>query len=78
MIGILEEQVNSLNKDEKSLDENLDFIGKSMDTILLSRKDTFKEHITRVYAKKEADLEFYKARCELMENNEQLFQKNRQ
>jgi len=43
MIGLLEGQIASLNKDEKSLDDNLDFIGKSMDTILLSRRDTFKE-----------------------------------
>lgn len=43
MIGLLEGQIGTLNKDEKSLDDNLDFIGKSMDTILLSRRDTFKE-----------------------------------
>lgn len=74
MIAILEEQVETLNKDEQSLDANLDFIGKSMDTILFSRKDTFKEHITKAYAKKESELEFYKERCEQMEAHEEVYQ----
>ena len=43
MIEILEEQVQALNKDETSMEQNLDFLGKSMDAILLSRRDTFKE-----------------------------------
>ena len=43
MIVLLEEQIGSLNKDEKALEENLDFVGKSMDAILFSRRDTFKE-----------------------------------
>lgn len=43
MIMLLEEQIGSLNKDEKALEENLDFVGKSMDAILFSRRDTFKE-----------------------------------
>ena len=68
--------MQSLNKDEKSLDENLDFIGKSMNAILLSRKDTFKEHITRAYALKEFDAEYYKERCEEMEKHEEMYKKN--
>ena len=76
MLELLEDQVQSLNKDEKSLEENLDFIGKSMDTILLSRRDTFKEHITRAYAAKERELEQYKQKCEEMEENDQAFQKS--
>ena len=43
MIEILEEQVDTLNKDETSMEQNLDFLGKSMEAILLSRRDTFKE-----------------------------------
>ena len=43
MIGLLEDQIGELAKDEKSLEENLDFIGKSMDAIIFSRRDTFKE-----------------------------------
>ncbi len=67
MIGLIEEQISTLNKDEQSLDENLNFIGKSMDSILLSRRDTFKEQITRAYAQKNEEMEFYKKRCEQME-----------
>ena len=76
MLVLLEEQVGQLNKDEKSLEGNLDFIGKSMDVILLSRKDTFKEQITKAYAQKENDLDYYKKRVEEMEANEELFQKS--
>lgn len=76
VIELLEEQVQSLNRDEKSLDENLDFIGKSMNTILFSRKDTFKEQITRAYVSKECDAEYYKNRCEEMEKHEEMYQKN--
>jgi len=43
MIELLGDQVDALNKDETSIEENLDFIGKSMEVILLSRRDTFKE-----------------------------------
>ena len=75
LIELLEEQVDELNKDEKSLDENLDFLGKSMNTILLSRRDTFKEQITRAYATKEEELDSYKKRCEEMEANNKVFQK---
>lgn len=67
MIGLIEEQITTLNKDEQSLDDNLNFIGKSMDSILLSRRDTFKEQITRAYAQKNEEVEFYKKRCEQME-----------
>lgn len=50
MIEILGDQIDSLNKDETSMEQNLDFLGKSMEAILLSRRDTFKEQITRAYA----------------------------
>ena len=76
MIELLEEQVTQLNKDERSLEDNLDFIGKSMESILLSRRDTFKEQITRAYASKEEELEFYKSRCEEMEQHEVDYQKS--
>ena len=56
MITLLEEQIGSLNKDEKALEDNLEFVGKSMDAILFSRRDTFKEQITRAYATKEEEL----------------------
>ena len=46
-----------------------------MDAILLSRRDTFKEQITRAYANKELDLAFYIERCASMEANESLYQK---
>ena len=49
-----------LNKDENSIEENLDFIGKSLESILLTRRDTFKEQITRAYASKEEELDYYK------------------
>ena len=58
------------------MEDNLDFIGKSMETILLSRRDTFKEQITRAYASKEEELEFYKGRVEEMEENENNYQKS--
>ena len=58
------------------MEQNLDFLGKSMDAILLSRRDTFKEQITRAYANKEQDLEYYRKRCEEMEEHEKLYQKS--
>ena len=70
MLELIEEQVNFLNKDEQSLGENLDFIGRSMEAIVLSRTDTFKEHIVRAYVAKEEELEHYKKRCEDMEGND--------
>ena len=76
MILLLEEQIGSLNKDEKALEENLDFVGKSMDAILFSRRDTFKEQITRAYATKEEELAQYRQRCEELESQEQSFHTN--
>lgn len=73
MIELLGDQVDALNKDETSIEENLDFIGKSMEVILLSRRDTFKEQITRAYAAKENDIDQLKKRCENMEANELLY-----
>ena len=55
------------------MEQNLDFLGKSMDAILLSRRDTFKEQITRAYANKEQDLDYYRKRCEEMEEHEKLY-----
>ena len=47
-----------------------------MGAILLTRRDTFKEQITRAYASKEDDLEYYKKRCEEMESHELHYQNN--
>lgn len=60
------------------MDENLDFIGKSMEAIVLSRTDTFKEHIIRAYVAKEEELEHYKKKCQEMEVNDALFKSYRQ
>ena len=73
ILELIEEQVFSLNKDEQSLDGNLDFIGKSMQAIVLSRTDTFKEHIIRAYVAKEEELETYKNKCEGMEINDAIY-----
>jgi len=56
MIALIEEQIGDVSKDEKSMGDNLGFLGRAMDTIIFSRKDTFKEQINRAYASKEDEL----------------------
>ena len=73
LIFLLEDQVNVINDDEQRIGESLDFLGKSMDTIMFSRKDTFKEQINRAYANKDEELEYYKNKCHIMEQNDKIF-----
>ena len=47
-----------------------------MDAILFSRRDTFKEQITRAYATKEEELAQYRQRCEELESQEQSYHTN--
>ena len=49
-----------------------------MEAIVLSRTDTFKEHIIRAYVAKEEELEHYKKKCQEMEVNDALFKSYRQ
>ena len=49
-----------------------------MEAIVLSRTDTFKEHIIRAYVAKEEELEHYKKKCHEMEVNDALFKSYRQ
>ena len=44
-----------------------------MEAIVLSRTDTFKEHIIRAYVAKEEELEQYKKKVEDMEINDALY-----
>ena len=44
---------------------------------MLSRTDTFKEHIIRAYVAKEEELEHYKKRCEDMELKDALYKNQR-
>ena len=76
MIALLEDQIGDVAKDETSLGENGAFLEKAMNTIILSRKDTFKEKITRAYATKEEELAHYKQRCENLESREQAYETN--
>ena len=43
MLELLEKQINVLNNDEDELEEKLNFVGDSVEAVLLSRRDTFKE-----------------------------------
>ena len=47
-----------------------------MDAIIFSRRDTFKEQITRAYANKEGELDHYRKRCDELESQEQSFTAN--
>ena len=60
MIDLLDTQVQDINADEKRLDDNLDFVARSMESVLITRKDTFKSQITKAYADKEDELTEYK------------------
>lgn len=73
LIELLEDQIDSLNKDEKSIDENLDFLGKSMDAIILSRKDTFKEKISRAYEQKDREVDQLNMKIMELEGKEDSF-----
>ena len=71
MIDLLTTQIEDINADEQRLEGSLDFVGQSMESILLTRKDTFKEQITRAYAEKDDVLNEYKIRVEKMEDRDQ-------
>lgn len=73
MIELLGDQVDQLNFDEDLVSKNLDFIEKSVESAIISRKDTFKEQMTRAYADKQDQVDEWKNRCSLFETNERLF-----
>lgn len=73
MLELLGDQVEKLNADEDLVSKNLDFIEKSVDSAIISRKDTFKESMTRAYADKEDQVEEWKEKCKQFAKNERLF-----
>jgi len=49
MMELLEGQIMDIQNDETRLEQSLDFVAQALDGVILSRKDTFKEQITRLY-----------------------------
>ena len=70
MVDLLEVQINEINADEQRIGDNLDFVSKSMESVLITRKDTFKEQINRAYAKKDDELTEAKMKIADMEERD--------
>ena len=70
MVDLLEVQINEINADEQRIGDNLDFVSRSMESVLITRKDTFKEQINRAYAKKDDELTEAKMKIADMEERD--------
>ena len=49
MLDLIEDQMETLLKDEVAIDENLNMISKTSEILSTSRKDTFKEQLMAEY-----------------------------
>lgn len=74
MITLVEEQIVEINKDEQSFDANLDFIHETLESILITRRDTFKEQLTRFYKEKDDEVRAMKDKVKIMERNEKMLE----
>jgi hypothetical protein len=70
MIELVSGQIDEINKDETSFEQNLDFIQQSLESILFSRRDTFKEQLTRYYKSKDAEVHELQERINSMETEQ--------
>lgn len=74
MITLVESQIDEINKDEQSFDANLDFIQQTLESILITRRDTFKEQLTRYYKEKDDEVRAMQEKVRVMEKNERLLE----
>lgn len=70
----MEGQISEINKDEQSIEQNLEFISQCVQTILITRKDSFKEQLTKYYKEKDDEVFSLKEQLKDMENNDKLFE----
>jgi hypothetical protein len=69
MIVLVEDQISEINKDESSVETNLEFIYSTLESILLTRRDTFKEQLTRYYKQKDTEVMHLRERLQSMESS---------
>lgn len=72
MIELVEGQIEEINKDETSFEQNLQFIQTSLESVLFSRRDTFKEQLTRFYKEKDTEVHELQERLKSMETEQKL------
>ena len=70
----MEGQIAEINKDEQSIEQNLEFISQCVESILITRKDSFKEQLTKYYKEKDDEVLSLKKQLQVMENNDRLFE----
>jgi len=69
MILLVEGQISEINKDESSVENNLEFIYSTLESILLTRRDTFKEQLTRYYKEKDTEVKQLRQRIKSIESS---------
>jgi hypothetical protein len=74
MITLVETQIDEINKDEQSFDANLDFIQQTLESILITRRDTFKEQLTRYYKEKDDEVRAIQEKLKALEKNERMLE----
>ena len=74
MITLVEGQIDEINKDERSFDVNLDFIHQTLESILITRRDTFKEQLTRYYKEKDDEVRAMNEKVRVMEKQERMLE----
>ena len=56
MLDLIEDQMETLLKDEVAIDENLNMISKTSEILSTSRKDTFKEQLMAEYRNRQDEV----------------------
>jgi hydroxymethylpyrimidine/phosphomethylpyrimidine kinase len=69
MILLVEAQISEINKDESSVENSLEFIYSTLESILLTRRDTFKEQLTRYYKEKDTEVKQLRQRIKSIESS---------
>jgi hypothetical protein len=74
MIDLLETQIDGINLDERSIEENIDFMSEAVESILITRRDSFKEQMTRLYKDKDDEVLSLRDRINQMLKNDEQFE----
>lgn len=74
VLQLIDKQIQEINADEIEMEENLGFVADSLNDVLLSRKDTFKEKLVLAYQDKDDELKEADQKIDTMLENEQRYQ----
>ena len=73
VLDLIEKQMQDINSDEIEMERNLGFVADSLNDVLLSRKDTFKEKLVLAYQDKHDEVRDANAKIDTMLDNENRF-----